>query len=62
MIRECKFEDLEQLVKISSMEVIDADLNNMMTIFKETKHFLVWDELGVKGFAFVIIRNEEKRE
>ncbi|WP_020062021.1 GNAT family N-acetyltransferase [Bacillus sp. 123MFChir2] len=62
MIRECQFEDLEQLIKISSMEVIDADLNNMMTIFKETKHFLVWDELGVKGFAFVIIRNKEKRE
>ncbi|MGG2016320.1 GNAT family N-acetyltransferase [Bacillus sp. S10(2024)] len=62
MIRECQFEDLEQLIKISSLEVIDADLDNMMNIFKETKHFLVWDELGVKGFAFVIIRNEEKRE
>ncbi|ENQ3077283.1 GNAT family N-acetyltransferase [Bacillus cereus] len=62
MIRDCQFEDLEQLVKISSVGVIDVDLNNMMNIFKETKHFLVWDELGVKGFAFVIIRNEEKRE
>lgn len=62
MIRECQFEDFEQLIKISSMEAIDVDLNHMMNIFKNAKHFLVWDELGVKGFAFVIIRNEEKRE
>ncbi|MDF2086262.1 GNAT family N-acetyltransferase [Bacillus pseudomycoides] len=62
MIRECKFEDLEQLIKMSSMEVIDHDLNNMMKIFRDSKNFLVWDELGVKGFAYVIIRNEEKRE
>ncbi|WP_242224936.1 GNAT family N-acetyltransferase [Bacillus cereus group sp. BfR-BA-01380] len=62
MIRECKFEDLEQLMQMSSMEVIDVDLNHMMNIYKKVKHFLVWDELGVKGFAFVIMRNEEKRE
>lgn len=45
MIRECKFEDLEQLIKMSSMEVIDHDLNNMMKIFRDSKNFLVWDEL-----------------
>lgn len=59
MIRECKFEDLEQLINMSSMEVVDYDLDH---IFKDAKSFLVWDESGVKGFAYVIVRNEEKRE
>ncbi|WP_235190023.1 GNAT family N-acetyltransferase [Bacillus gaemokensis] len=62
MLRDCRDEDLEELLRISNMEVIDYYLNNMINNFRDARDFIVWDELGVKGFAYMILRNEDKRE
>lgn len=44
MIRECRSEDFEQLMKISSLEVMDNDLTNTI---KDAKNFIK-RELGDK--------------
>lgn len=60
MIREVNSEDLEQIYKISSKELIGIKLDDIKNIHKSAKHFIMWDEAGIKGFAYMEETNKEE--
>lgn len=62
MIRNYVTEDLGQLHNIISKEVIGIDLDTIRNIQSGVKNFLIWDEAGIKGFAYMIESNKEKHE
>ncbi|MDF2672069.1 MAG: hypothetical protein K0R09_334 [Clostridiales bacterium] len=62
MIREFISEDIEQIYKIINMEVIDNVMDTIRNIQNDSKKFIVWDDAGIKGFAYMLEMNKENKE
>lgn len=62
MVREFAVEDLDQILEITNKEQRTFESSAIMELQEISKIFIVWEDGGIKGFAYAIETNKEERK